>query len=77
MSGSQLGAAISTHCRRDEETGNMILINLEKEASGWRRTDTFGTLQSPEEAKNLQYLSLGGNLVQGFFVTALGLIMCL
>lgn len=27
MSGSQLGAAASTHCRRDEETGNTIPIN--------------------------------------------------
>lgn len=68
---------MSTHCRRDEETGNRILINLEKEASGWRRTDTFGTLESPEEAKNLQHLNLGGNSVQGFFVTAVGMIMCL
>lgn len=39
--------------------------------------DTFGTLQGPEEAKNLQYLNPGGNSHQGFFVTALGLIMCL
>lgn len=30
MSGSQLGAATSTHCRRDEETGNTIPMNRGK-----------------------------------------------
>lgn len=66
---------MSTNCRRDEETGNTSHMNLEKEASGWRRTATLGNLQASKEAKDLQYLDFGGNSVQDFFVAALGLIM--
>lgn len=49
----------------------MVLVNLEKEAAGWRRMGTLGTRQGPDEAKKLPYVRLGGISVQGFFITAL------
>lgn len=49
----------------------MILVNTEKEAAGWRRMDTLGTWQGPDEVKKQQYGRLAGISAQGFFITAL------
>lgn len=58
-------------CGRDEGTGKMILVNPGKEAAGWRRMDTLGTRQGPDEAKKWQNVRLAGISARGFFITAL------
>lgn len=58
-------------CGRDEGTGKMILVNPGKEAAGWRRMDTLGTQQGPDEAKKWQNVRLAGISARGFFITAL------
>lgn len=64
MSGSQLGAATSTHCRRDEETGNTIPINPGKAGKEPVLVGPYRGLKR----QSLQCLSFRGNPAEGLLL---------